>query len=206
MKAQRGQATSLRPHSSQRRGRPEPSPCPPRGQCAPGLFPGVALTGGLCFRYGSYLVWRELGGFSEEAVVPLGLYAGQLTLNWAWPPIFFGSRQMGVVSASLAPGDGPWRGGPPSGTWASHPDGARAQRQGQRGAQLTAASLPQLRGRRSLVEPPRLPFLQRRSRTGCWLLFRGHRVGQPTACLAPCTPHVVWVRQRQLLPFYIWGN
>ncbi|XP_015427394.1 PREDICTED: translocator protein [Myotis davidii] len=75
--------------------------CPPGGQCAPGLFSGVALTGVLCFRYGSYLVWRELGGFSEEAVVPLGLYAGQLTLNWAWPPIFFGSRQMGVALVDL---------------------------------------------------------------------------------------------------------
>lgn len=82
---------------------------------APGLVPTGALTGGLCFRYGSYMVWKELGGFSEEAVVPLGLYAGQLTLNWAWPPIFFGTRQMGWVSVSLVPGDGPWRGGPPWG-------------------------------------------------------------------------------------------
>lgn len=108
MKAQRGQATSqghtavsgragLRHH----RAVPEVSArlassrrCPDRG---------------LCFRYGSYLVWKELGGFSEEAVVPLGLYAGQLTLNWAWPPIFFGTRQMGVVSASLLPGVGPRR-------------------------------------------------------------------------------------------------
>lgn len=61
------------------------------------------------------MVWKELGGFSEEAVVPLGLYAGQLTLNWAWPPIFFGSRQMGLVSVPLVPGDGPWRGGLPVG-------------------------------------------------------------------------------------------
>lgn len=75
----------------------------------------LAADGGLCFRYGSYMVWKELGGFTEEAVVPLGLYAGQLALNWAWPPIFFGARQMGWVSVALAclpvPGDGPW------GTW-----------------------------------------------------------------------------------------
>nr|XP_035944231.1 translocator protein isoform X1 [Halichoerus grypus] len=51
--------------------------------------------------YGSYMVWKELGGFSEEAVVPLGLYAGQLALNWAWPPLFFGSRQMGWALVDL---------------------------------------------------------------------------------------------------------
>lgn len=76
---------------------------------APFLVPTGALTSGLCFRYGSYMVWKELGGFSEEALVPLGLYAGQLTLNWAWPPIFFGNRQMGWVSVDLACLLGPWR-------------------------------------------------------------------------------------------------
>ncbi|XP_046501905.1 translocator protein isoform X1 [Equus quagga] len=51
--------------------------------------------------YGSYMIWKELGGFSEEAVVPLGLYIGQLALNWAWPPIFFGARQMGWALVDL---------------------------------------------------------------------------------------------------------
>ncbi|XP_021543463.1 translocator protein isoform X3 [Neomonachus schauinslandi] len=64
----------------------------------PGGLPGLVL---LRPRYGSYMVWKELGGFSEEAVVPLGLYAGQLALNWAWPPLFFGSRQMGWALVDL---------------------------------------------------------------------------------------------------------
>lgn len=48
------------------------------------------------------MIWKELGGFTEDAMVPLGLYTGQLALNWAWPPIFFGARQMGWVSVAVA--------------------------------------------------------------------------------------------------------
>lgn len=136
MKAQRSQATSLRSHGSPWQGMLEPSLCCPRGERgslpfreAPGLFLTDALTRGLCFRYGSYMIWKELGGFSEEAVVPLGLYIGQLALNWAWPPIFFGARQMGWVSGL---GLSPWsletaRGGVafPWGHGASHPTRVR---------------------------------------------------------------------------------
>lgn len=106
---------------------PESSLCGLRGECgflpcreAPGLFSVGALIGSLCFRYGSYMIWKELGGFSKEAVVPLGLYAGQLALNWAWPPLFFGTRQMGWVSVALACLPGPWRWPLPGGDMRYH--------------------------------------------------------------------------------------
>ena len=74
----------------------KPSWHPPRWALAPIWGTLYSAMG-----YGSYIIWKELGGFTEEAVGPLGLYAGQLALNWAWPPIFFGARQMGWALVDL---------------------------------------------------------------------------------------------------------
>lgn len=48
--------------------------------------------------YASYIVYKKGGGFSGAARLPLTLYAAQLALNWAWPPIFFQCHELKWVS------------------------------------------------------------------------------------------------------------
>ena len=64
------------------------------------VFPPVWTTIYTCMGASSYLIWRE-GGFEEQAL-PLAVYGGQLLLNFAWSPIFFGCRRIGLVSFSAS--------------------------------------------------------------------------------------------------------
>ncbi|CAG06923.1 unnamed protein product [Tetraodon nigroviridis] len=66
----------------------------PWWQPPPQAFPYVWTSLYTAMGYGSYLVYEELGGFTEDAVVPLGLYGLQLALNWSWPLLFFGAHKL----------------------------------------------------------------------------------------------------------------
>ncbi|XP_023944282.2 translocator protein [Bicyclus anynana] len=56
--------------------------------------------------YASYLIYEDCGGFTDEAVIPLGLYGVQLLLNWFWTPVFFKLHQMGWAFLQMCILDG----------------------------------------------------------------------------------------------------
>ncbi|XP_075409910.1 translocator protein 2 [Tenrec ecaudatus] len=52
--------------------------------------------------YASYLVWKDLGGgFGRPLVLPLGLYAVQLTISWTVLVLFFAIHNTGLALLHL---------------------------------------------------------------------------------------------------------
>ncbi|KAM9233177.1 translocator protein 2 isoform 1-T2 [Dugong dugon] len=52
--------------------------------------------------YASYLVWKDLGGgFGRRLILPLGLYAVQLTISWTILILFFMAHNPGLALLHL---------------------------------------------------------------------------------------------------------
>jgi len=52
--------------------------------------------------YSSYLIYRDGGGLQGDAKNALALYGTQLALNWAWSPILFRKKQLGLALLDIA--------------------------------------------------------------------------------------------------------
>ncbi|KAI8422902.1 hypothetical protein MSG28_014014 [Choristoneura fumiferana] len=47
--------------------------------------------------YASYMVYKDCGGITDKAVIPLALYGSQLIFNWTWTPVFFRMHLIGLA-------------------------------------------------------------------------------------------------------------
>ncbi|XP_071941164.1 translocator protein-like [Antedon mediterranea] len=65
------------------------------------IFPLTAIPLQSVAGYASYLIWKEGGGFNEDTLVPLGVYATGLSLNFLYTPITFGYRKLGLASVCM---------------------------------------------------------------------------------------------------------
>jgi tryptophan-rich sensory protein len=67
----------------------------PPGTPPPAVFGPAWATLYLLMGVAAWLVWRE--GLTRSTALALGLFAAQLTLNFAWSLIFFGQQRIGVA-------------------------------------------------------------------------------------------------------------
>ena len=72
----------------------------PPGTPPPAAFGPAWTTLYLLIGIAAWLVWRE--GLTRKTALALGLFAAQLTLNFAWSLIFFGQRRIGAALLEIA--------------------------------------------------------------------------------------------------------
>ncbi|KAK9890902.1 hypothetical protein WA026_012244 [Henosepilachna vigintioctopunctata] len=51
--------------------------------------------------YASYIAFKDGGGFTGAAKLPLLLYGTNLLANWAWTPIFFGAKDLDLALCEI---------------------------------------------------------------------------------------------------------
>ncbi|XP_060576393.1 translocator protein-like [Ruditapes philippinarum] len=66
------------------------------------LKSAARLTTYSCMGYGSYLVWREFGGFNGDNKLPLMCYGANLALSWSVMPLVSKTKNLGVGTLILA--------------------------------------------------------------------------------------------------------